>query len=93
MFQVTQQTLQVPARRIQPSDRLPPQPALHGTPWQESGFDVGGSEDDVLLSQPVVSGNVLLFGPDGVLSSVAGESVVTVERGTRNDRQDAASEH
>lgn len=68
------------AARIEPGDRLPPQPALHGTPWQTSGFTVGSDARDVLVDSPVLSGRVLLFGATGVLDSIRRTAVVEVER-------------
>ena len=71
--------LNVPARQIRPSDHLPPQRALHATRYQDRGFTVGPSEADV-LDLPVLSGRMLLSGPDGRLSSVPQDAVVVVRR-------------
>lgn len=71
--------LTVPAQQIRPSDHLPPQRALHATRFQERGFTVGPTEADV-VSLPVLSGRMMLSGPDGRLSTVREDSVVVVQR-------------
>lgn len=70
----------VPATQIQPGDHLPPQPVLHGTRFQHSGFTVGPQDEDVRSDLPVMSGEVLLFDPAGVLRTIPRDSVVAVER-------------
>ena len=72
--------VQVTAKAILPGDYLPPQPLLHGTAWQESGFRTGGRPDAVRVNLPVLSGRVLLFGPLGVLDSLRNADQVVVVR-------------
>ena len=69
------------AREIRPGDHLPPQPALHGTRYEQKGFTVGTADRDVLAGIAVLPGRVLLFGPSGSLDSVAANTHVTVRRG------------
>jgi hypothetical protein len=71
--------LTVPARQIRPSDHLPPQRALHATRYQERGFTVGPAESDV-VDLPVLSGRMMLSGPDGRLSTVPHDAQVVVHR-------------
>jgi hypothetical protein len=71
------------ALAIRPGDHLPPQPALHGTPYQQDGFTVGTDDRDVLAGIAVLPGRMLLFGPRGTLDSVAATAKVTVRRGTQ----------
>ena len=71
--------LVVSARDLRPGDFLPPQRALHGTPYRDDGFVVGSSERDV--TQPaVLSGRMLVFGPHGALASLAVDTDVEVRR-------------
>ncbi len=74
-------TVDIPAHDVRPGDYLPPQRALHGTPWRERGFLVGGRPEDVRGNLPVLSGKVLLFGTAGLLDSISRHAVVTVHRG------------
>jgi hypothetical protein len=57
---------------------LPPQPALHGTRYQNDGFTIGPDARDVLAGTAVVPSGLLLFGPSGSLASVALDTQVTV---------------
>ncbi len=70
----------VPALAIAPGDYLPPQRILHGTRFQQTGFQVGDEPIDVCHSLPVLADRVLLFGPTGTLSSIRGDATVTVLR-------------
>lgn len=71
--------MHVTARQIRPSDHLPPQRALHATRYQREGFTVGPQESDV-ASLPVLSGRMVLQGPQGRLTSVPADAVVLVQR-------------
>jgi hypothetical protein len=71
--------LRVPARDLRPGDFLPPQLALHGTSFREVGFVVGSQERDV-AELAVLSGRMLVFGPDGTLDSLAVDTEVVVRR-------------
>lgn len=70
----------VAARDIRPGDHLPPQPALHGTRYQQDGFTVGADDRDVVAGTPALPGRMLLFGPAGTLDSVTPDTHVTVRR-------------
>jgi hypothetical protein len=72
--------LLVAARHIEPGDFLPPQRALHGTRFRDSGFLVGDSARDVVTGLPVLHGRVLLYGPEGSLDSVRADAEVAVHR-------------
>lgn len=82
-------SLEIPAVGIAPGDYLPPQRILHGTRWQQTGFQVGDEPMDVCVNLPVLSGRVLLFGPTGTLSTIRDDATVTVVR-TRADTCNAA---
>jgi hypothetical protein len=74
--------LHVRAREIRPGDYLPPQRALHGTPFRDEGFVVGSGARDV--TQPaVLSGRMLVFGPEGTLDSLLVDADVAVVRPRR----------
>lgn len=70
----------IAARHIRPGDYLPPQRVLHGTRFRDTGFLVGGSDRDVVTGLPVLSGRVLLYGPDGSLDAVQADAEVAVHR-------------
>jgi hypothetical protein len=72
--------LSASAQSIRPGDFLPPQPCLAASAWADSGFRVGPLPRDVCADLPAGPGRVLLFGPLGVLSSLAPEDSVTVVR-------------
>lgn len=74
--------LVVGARDLRPGDFLPPQRALHGSRFQDTGFAVGRGERDV-VEVAVLSGRMLLFGPRGTLDSLPVDAVVTVHRRPR----------
>ena len=77
--------LHVRAREIRPGDYLPPQRALHGTRFRDAGFVVGTSTRDV--TQPaVLSGRMLVFGPEGTLDSLLVDADVAVLRPRRHRR-------
>jgi hypothetical protein len=71
--------MHVTARQIRPSDHLPPQRALHATRYQREGFTVGPQESDV-STFAVLSGRMVLQGPQGRLTSVPADAVVLVHR-------------
>ena len=71
--------LRIRAREIRPGDYLPPQRALHGTRFRDAGFAVGGSDRDV-TELAVLSGRVLVFGPQGTLDSLSVDTDVAVLR-------------
>ena len=73
--------LLVTAREIRPGDFLPPQRALHGTRFRAAGFLVGSQDRDV-AELAVLSGRMLVFGPDGTLDSLAVDTDVAVRRDT-----------
>ncbi|HET7476695.1 MAG TPA: hypothetical protein VFJ97_11835 [Dermatophilaceae bacterium] len=77
---------QIVGRSVRPGDYLPPQPCLDGTAWQRTGFLVGRRACDVCLDLPDLPGHVLMFGPDGVLHTVADDQVISVFRGAGNPR-------
>lgn len=70
----------VVAAHIEPGDHLPPQRALHGTRYQDRGFTVGPHPRDVVAGLPVLTGRVLLYGPDGSLDTLPADAEVTVRR-------------
>jgi hypothetical protein len=72
--------LRIAAEDIRPGDYLPPQPALHGSRFRDTGFQVGRSDRDVVRSLPVLSGRLLLYGPDGSLDAVRTDAEVAVRR-------------
>lgn len=75
-----QHTLTGPAKdTIQPGDFLPPQPALHGTEHQATGYQVGTLPRDVTES-PVLSGQVLLFAREAKMLALPEDTPVTVHR-------------
>lgn len=71
--------LHVLARDLRPGDFLPPQRALHGSRFQDSGFPVGDAARDV-VDVAVLSGRMLLSGPEGTLDSLPVGTEVTVRR-------------
>lgn len=72
-------TLHAVAAEVRPGDYLPPQPALHGTPHQGSGYQVGPEDKDVTTS-PVLSGKVLLFNRATPMLALPETTPVTVHR-------------
>ena len=74
------QELDLPARHLRPGDFLPPQRALHGTPFRSDGFTVGADPSDVVAGTAALPGRMLLFGPTGVLRSLTPDATVTVRR-------------
>jgi hypothetical protein len=77
---------EVPAPEVRPGDYLPPQAALHGTRWQETGFQVGPGGRDVRTDLPVASGTVLLFDRAGALRPIDRGNAVTVRRVAASSR-------
>jgi hypothetical protein len=73
-------TLSITVRTAQPGDYLPPQAGLDDTAWADTGFRVGDRDGDVCLDLPDLPGKVLLFGPLGVLHTLADATTVTVVR-------------
>jgi hypothetical protein len=78
--EIALEELDLPARQLRPGDFLPPQRALHGTPFRSEGFTVGAEPSDVVAATAALSGRMLLFGPAGVLRSLTLDATVTVRR-------------
>lgn len=72
-------TLHAVAAEVLPGDYLPPQPALHGTPHRDTGYQVGAEDRDV-TSSPVMSGKVMLFNRHTPMLALPETTPVTVHR-------------
>lgn len=72
-------TVTGPASTIKPGDYLPPQPALHGTEHQDTGYQVGPDSRDI-TSSPVMSGRIMLFSRTARMLPLPETTPVTMHR-------------